>query len=504
MAHTEATPPRRRRRRRRLLPLIVLLVVAAIPAFGLWTLFSWSDARVEEDAENSVPPPPTTVVAPPPASDPLLNPFTTYRRMPTIISRDVSIEDFEAALVPFFGLLNERSCAAVSVDGIDVGAVGADRLVIPASNQKLLVAAVALEVLGPDYRYHTDVAVGTGPVDGVLDGDLYLIGGGDPLLSSDWYPTSNLDVFAVINPTSFDELADQVVAAGITRIEGDVIGDGTRYDDEYYAPGWGLGEAGLEAGPYDALMANDSRVFDDDLRAGDPVRAAAREFIILLEQRGVEVAGEPVNGQAPANTERIGRVRSAPMTAVVEEMLQTSDNNTAELLVKEIGYADPEPGTRPAGLRVMRQTLGQWGVDVDGLVLTDGSGLSEDNLLTCRAVLDVLQLHDVDGPIGSVLPVLGESGTLRSVVLTDEVLAGRLRGKTGTQDNPPFNEDPPAVKALSGYLPIDGGGAIEYSLILNGPTISDQSEYRPIWHAFAEALATYPSGPSPAEIGLLP
>ena len=60
------------------------------------------------------------------------------------------------------------------------------------------------------------------------------------------------------------------------------------------------------------------------------------------------------------------------------------------------------------------------------------------------------------------------------------------------------------MKALSGYLPVDGGGAIEYALILNGPTISDQSEYRPVWDEFFDVLATYPSGPTPAEIGLLP
>ena len=118
-------------------------------------------------------------------------------------------------------------------------------------------------------------------------------------------------------------------------------------------------------------------------------------------------------------------------------------------------------------------------------------------------VLDVLQDDDVNGPIGSGLPVLGETGTLSEVVLTDDQLAGELRAKTGTLNNPPFNEDPPAVKALSGYVPIDGGGAIEFVLILNGPTISDQSEYRPIWEAFADVLETYPSGPAPSEIGLL-
>jgi len=482
----------------------VLLVVAAIPAFGLWTLFSWSDAQVEEDAENSVPPPPTTIVAPPPAPDPLLNPFTTYRRMPTIISRDLSVEDFQAALVPFFGLLNERSCAAVSVDGIEVGAVGANRVVIPASNQKLPVAAAALDVLGEDFRYETRAAVAPGSVaEGVLTGDLYLIGGGDPLLSSSWYPTSNLERNPVVSPTNFNRLARLVGEAGITRIDGAVLGDATRYDDEFFAPGWLTGVAGLEAGPYDALMANDSRVLDDPLKANDPAEGAAREFTRMLEERGIEVAGAPARGEAPARAETIAAIQSAPMTEVVGEMLLNSDNNTAELLVKEIGLAANGNGTREAGLRAVRRALGDRGYDLSGVEFGDGSGLSLDNRLTCRLVLDVLQDDDVNGPIGSGLPVLGETGTLSEVVLTDDQLAGELRGKTGTLNNPPFNEDPPAVKALSGYVPIDGGGAIEFVLILNGPTISDQSEYRPIWEAFADVLETYPSGPAPSEIGLL-
>jgi serine-type D-Ala-D-Ala carboxypeptidase/endopeptidase (penicillin-binding protein 4) len=84
-----------------------------------------------------------------------------------------------------------------------------------------------------------------------------------------------------------------------------------------------------------------------------------------------------------------------------------------------------------------------------------------------------------------------------------------LSGKTGTLSNPPFNADPPAVKALAGYVVLDGAGAgagrgagaVEYVLVLNGPTISDQSEYRPVWNAMVDALATYPAGAAPGELG---
>jgi D-alanyl-D-alanine carboxypeptidase/D-alanyl-D-alanine-endopeptidase (penicillin-binding protein 4) len=188
------------------------------------------------------------------------------------------------------------------------------------------------------------------------------------------------------------------------------------------------------------------------------------------------------------------------MSSVVAEMLGNSDNNTAELVVKELGVTDTSPGTREAGLAVIRDQLAEWGVSVDSLALADGSGLSPDNRTTCAALAEVLARYDLDSPVGQGLPIAGQTGTLSDVFVGHSV-DGRLRGKTGTLNNPPFNADPPAVKALGGYLPIEGGGEVEYVLILNGPTISDQSEYRPIWDALADTLDTYPAGPTPAMLG---
>ncbi|MGI9644581.1 MAG: D-alanyl-D-alanine carboxypeptidase/D-alanyl-D-alanine endopeptidase [Ilumatobacteraceae bacterium] len=478
----------------------MLLLFAVIPATGLLALYRWSDAQVVDDNE-AAPAPPTTNVAPPPPAPPLVTDVFTMRRVPTIISRDLNIAEFQRQLVPFLGTVNSRSCAAVSVDGVPIGSQHADLAVIPASNEKLVVAATALDVLGPEYRYTTDVAVAVSPVNGVVEGDLYLVGGGDPLLSSDWYPTSNLERYPVTSPTSLDTLADRVVAAGITEVRGAVIGDGSRYDDEFFAPGWGIGVAGLEAGPYDALLVNDARVLGEDQRADDPNAGGAREFARLLRDRGVVVAGGGAAGVAPAGTVTVvASIDSAPMSDVVGEMLANSDNNTAELVVKEVGFAETGVGSREAGLEVMLGTLAEWGIDTTAIVLDDGSGLSLENRLTCGALLTLLQNSPVDGPIGTGLPVAGVSGTLADIFVEHPV-AGRLSGKTGTLNNPPFNEDPPAVKALAGFVAVDGGGAVEYVLVLNGPTISDQSEYRPVWNALADVLATYPAGAAPAELG---
>lgn len=484
-------------------PLLVLTAFALVPALVLYALFAWSSSNVDDN--EAAPTPPTTIVAPPLPSEPLANPMLTFRRMSALVSRDLNIEQFAADLAPFLATVNDRSCATVSVDGAPVGSINGDLAVVPASTQKLIVAAVALEVLGDDHQYTTRVVSGDAPVDGVVDGDLVLVGGGDPLLSSDWYPTSGLERRPVFDATSLDTLADRVEASGVTGITGDVLGDGSRYDDEFFAPGWGDGVAGLEAGPYDSLLVNDARVLDEAQRGSNSNEAAAQEFMRLLTERGITVGGAPGVGLAAdvsADPFELAAIDSIALPGVVAEMLTNSDNNTAEMLVKEIGFdATGEVGTRQAGLDAMADQLGAWGVDTTAIVLADGSGLGLANRLTCDALVAVLQRSDPDDTIGAALPVAAETGTLEDA-FTDSSVAGRLLAKTGTLNNPPFNEDPPAVKALAGYLPVEGGSAVEFALLLNGPTISDQSEYRPIWAQLADSLDTYPAGASPADVGL--
>ena len=487
-------------------PFVVLLLFALVPALALFALFRWSDGQVVEETGGAPPPP---VVAPPLPPDPLANPVMTFRRVSSTVSRGLNVEQFTTDVVPFLASINDRSCVAISVDGELVGTQNPELAVIPASTEKLIVAAVALDVLGEQHRFETTVSASSLPVEGVIDGDLVLVGGGDPLLTSSWYPTSNLERRPVINATSLDELADRVQAAGVTSVTGAVLGDGSRHDDEYFAPDWGTGVAGLEAGPYDALLVNDARVLGEDQRGADPNAAAAREFARLLADRGIEVAGGSAAGEISSvggSPVEIAAIESQPLTGVIEEMLRNSDNNTAEMLVKEIGLGASAGGaiggTRQAGLDIMTSTLVDWGVDVTNVVLSDGSGLSLTNRLTCSALIAVLQRFDPSDAVGSALPVAAESGTLADA-FGNHPVAGRLLGKTGTLNNPPFNADPPATKALAGYLPIEGGGAVEYALILNGPTISDQSEYRPVWDSLADVLVTYPSGASPADLGLL-
>jgi D-alanyl-D-alanine carboxypeptidase/D-alanyl-D-alanine-endopeptidase (penicillin-binding protein 4) len=478
-------------------PVPALVALALVPALLLWVVFRWADGRAEAAAGTE--PATDAPAASTPESARLATGVLSFRRTSGELSRRLNMAAFQQGAQPLMDAVGEGSCAAISLNGTMVGSKAPDTVVIPASNMKNLVAAVAADVLGTDFTYTTSV-VGPAPSGGVVQGDVHLVGGGDPLLSSDWYAASGMERMPVFNATSLDELAQRVAAAGVTTIQGSVLGDGSRYDDEFYVDTWGPDVAGIEAGPYDALMANDARVLGEDQRAGEPNEAAAREFVRLLGERGVAVTGSAGVGTAPAGAAELASIESQPLTAVLAEMLTNSDNNTAELVLKELGYQQSQQGTREAGAAVVTAALQSWGVSTAGLVIGDGSGLSLDNRVSCTTMLQVLQHAGFDGPVGQGLAIGGQTGTL-SDAFADTTVAGRIRGKTGTLMNLPFDQDPPAVKALSGYLPVEGGEAIEYVLILNGGMITEQSEYRPIWAELVTALTSYPAVVSPAELG---
>ncbi|MEM9517259.1 MAG: D-alanyl-D-alanine carboxypeptidase/D-alanyl-D-alanine-endopeptidase [Actinomycetota bacterium] len=491
-------------------PLLALLIIAVVPAVALLVLFRWTDDRADsyDSAREleALDAPPTTVdsatddgeaVADEPMVEALDVELFDYRRAPEPIALVASVNRLAEAVEPVFTFVSSDSCAAISVDGVDAASFNPDLPVIPASNQKLLTALAAWEVLGPEHRFVTRV---TAPpiVDGVVSGDLYLIGGGDPLLTTADFPIED-DVYPAFNTTSLDALADAVVAAGVQVVGGAVVGDGTRYDDEYAVDGWGPGVAFVDAGPYDALFVNDGRELGNSGPSSDPVDAAADEFERLLEARGVIVTNGSTIGVADPAAAEIAAVQSAPLADVLAEMLTNSDNNTAELMVKEIGVADSGEGSRAAGLTAMDRVLRERGVPMDGVAFFDGSGLSPQNRVTCATVLEVV--HQLAAtPVAGGMAVAGERGTL-ALEFVDNPVAGRLTGKTGTLNNEPFDADPPAVKALAGYLDQGEAGTVEFALILNTPDVTVDDKFRPLWLALAERLDTFPSGPSAGELG---
>lgn len=473
--------------KRRVNPVVALIVLAAIPAIALGAFWRFADARR--------PPPVVQPVAPDPASMPaaMSTPLLSVRRAPAVLSRQVNLASLQAALQPLLESVDDNRCFALAIDGQQVAAKNETLPLSPASNLKILTAAAALDVLGPGFTYATKV-VGVLGADGVVDGDLYLVGGGDPVLASEWWNGNN-PKWPPFNETSLEALADAIQQHGVTRITGGLVGDGSRYDDEYFAPTWAAADHVTQAGPIDALLANDSWQ-TPQVAAKDPALGAAAVLRSMLQDRGITV-GDATTGVTPAGGATIAEVQSQPLPAILAEMLTTSDNNSAEMILKEIGYAAKGQGTRAAGLQVIMEKLAAWGIPTEGVVLVDGSGLSDANRLTCAAILGVLEHGSATDAVGEGMPVAGKEGGTLYDAFTNTPLVGKLHGKTGSL-NPNCNPGQLGAKSLGGYVPQPSGGAIEFVLLQNGECIANN--YKPLWDQLGQALAPYPTGPSAATL----
>jgi D-alanyl-D-alanine carboxypeptidase len=121
--------------------------------------------------------------------------------------------------------------------------LNADRYFVPASNMKLFTTALALAKLGADYRFHTTLEThGSISPDRTLDGDLFLVGRGDPNLSNRKFPYELKEEFDGAPEKALAELADSLVAKGVKQITGDVIGDDSYFPREPYPDGWEIGD----------------------------------------------------------------------------------------------------------------------------------------------------------------------------------------------------------------------------------------------------------------------
>jgi D-alanyl-D-alanine carboxypeptidase/D-alanyl-D-alanine-endopeptidase (penicillin-binding protein 4) len=458
--------------------LVVIAGLAAIPAILLTGVWQYADAQVPAPTTTT-----TTTVAPPPAPA-LDTSLLSYRRHPEPLAEQAAADETAriqaASSQALLDLVPDGSCVRLVAGDTVVAEEGTGTPVIPASNQKLLVAAVALDVLGPDYRFRTELH-SLAPVAGVVPGNLYLVGGGDPVLRTAGVPDPQ--THPAFNTTALESLADQVVAMGITTIEGDVVGDGSRYDDEFRVPTWGEGITSAEAGPYDALLVNDGLISEGNYGL-DPSRSAARIFYDLLAARGVVIGGSAANSARPADAglAPLASIESLPLTEVLVELLHTSDDNTAEMLVKEIGFTAAGQGTRQAGLDTIRSTLAGWAVPAAGLELYDGSGLDRGNRVTCETLLALLTATPVSAELVALLPVAGRDGTLAEQLLGTPA-EGEMRAKTGTLTD---------VKALSGSLPDAHRRPVEFSLVLNAPDADEPSVYGPVWESLVELIDEYP------------
>ena len=425
-------------------------------------------------------------------------------------------------------------------DGRTIFAHNAQKLFNPASNQKLVTTAAALYYMGPSYRFRTDVRRSGTIKGGVLDGDLYVIGRGDPTLTTE-------TLFGLVN---------EVAMRGVSKVDGDLIVDDTFFDSVFEGPGWDqeIGDHAYAA-PIGALSVNfntfalrilpgstagkpleaevwppvpsvevivkgrtrgrnrrgriwigTTRQPDDSVRVTvrgalstsdqngriarrrvhNPTRYAGEMIYEMLKMRGVEVTGRVRAGAVdPRSTAYLYTHRSAPLSTICSTLNKYSNNFMAEQVLKTLGAeVQGAPGTWSKGRQTLSKFLTELGVPPDSFVLANGSGLNDTNRVTPTQITLLLQqMHqrfELRPEFVASLAVAGDSGTINGRFENSPAVS-RLRAKTGSLTG---------VSALSGYVMTKSNEVFAFSIMMN--------DYRGrasmMWHIQDEigiALAEY-------------
>lgn len=422
-------------------------------------------------------------------------PLLTARRVPARLVEPASRAALAQRLQQVVDDSPPNTCLVVSEDGEDLFVHQNDLPVVPASTMKLVTALTVLDAFGDDHVFTTEVRgdVGDG---GVVAGDLWLVGGGDPLLSTAEY----IDGFEEPLPrhSRLEDLADAAVAAGVTEVRGAVVGDETSFDRDRYVDAWPERFAtNNQSGPLSALLVNDGFVdFPSNGRrqalstaVGDPASHAAGLLTQLLAERGVAVQGAPRSGVANPDVAVVAQLESLPLSEIVAQMLTRSDNTTAEVLVKNLGVLVAGTGSTAAGNEASVGVLEEAGLSVDGVVLDDGSGLAGTSRLTCGLLENLLEETGATSTIADGLAVAGETGTLRNRFGGTPV-QGRMRAKTGTLNQ---------TTALAGFVTTEQERELVFAYVANDDFIT--GEIIRLQDELGAALVDYPQGPDLALLG---
>lgn len=347
---------------------------------------------------------------------------------------------------------------------------------VPASTTKLLTAVTALATIEPGTTFSTST---------VLDGGtLVLVGGGDPLLERAPDPdlADRADLLTLARRTAA-ALRDQGV--GSVRLG---------YDDSLFTgpawnPSWPVTYRDVVA-PITALMVDDGRPVSGFGRVAEPSRAAAEVFAAALRGRGIRVLESPTRVVA-GDAEPVASVESAPVAELVDQLLQVSDNETAEVLLRHAGAAAPGTaasgaGSTAAGLAAVRGVLADRDVPFP-VRQRDGSGLSRDNLVEPSTLVQLLQAvvaSDADDPVRALLPGLPVAGFSGSLALRFDGLApaavGRVRAKTGTLRG---------VRSLAGVVVARDGTPMVFALMADRIPEDDDETAEALLDRAAAALA---------------
>jgi D-alanyl-D-alanine carboxypeptidase/D-alanyl-D-alanine-endopeptidase (penicillin-binding protein 4) len=436
----------------------------------------------------------------------LTTPLLSLRRVPQLVGFAAATSKLDGSLDAALAMRQweqspAQACLVVQAGTTTLYSHNPSLPVLPASNLKLLTATAALDKLPANDRFVTAVDADAPPANGVVTGNLYLVGGGDPLLYTPDYAATLPDPAEPYD--NLNTLASQVRAAGVTMVTGSVIGDESRYDSQRSVASWVPSYLSTgEAGPLSALEVNDgfATFKPAPVPAPQPAQQAATTFTAALKAAGVTVTGPPAAGTAPAHAVGLTQLASPPLPKVLGVILQRSDNTGAELVTKELGRQVSGAGTTAAGIAVIVADLTADGLPTSGLQMKDGSGLDRGDRATCQLILATLERGGATGAVGQQLPVAARSGTLAGR-FGGTAAAGRLRAKTGTLDG---------VAALSGFVApaaaaaggIAGGAGEAFSLISN--SVVTEATGEAIGNRVGVVVAQFPQMPPLAAIGPQP
>lgn len=425
----------------------------------------------------------------------------------------------------------------------------AGKLFLPASNAKLVTAAVALAQLGADYRSHTSF-YGRAPYrDGTMPGDLVVVGRGDPSVS---------DSLAGDAMQPLRDIADSLRAGGIVRIAGRLRRGGDAFPGDTLGLGWAWDD--LDAGyaaPVDELLFNEgfvrvtvygaerpggavrvairpsssvltindiavetvrsccaerSRVrvtgsvngerpsvaLSGTVRAGDsttvsvalryPAQAYLAAFAEALESRGVSL-GLGVEADPLADTTGLtllAQRESPPLAAVLAAFQKPSQNQIGEMLLRSVGLERTGVGSADSGMAVVRRQLAAWGVDSSAAALRDGSGLSRHNYISPEAIVRVLHVMRHREDFDAYYQALPLGGV-------DGTIRERLRGTPAMANVRAKTGTLDKARALSGYVTTADGRTLLFSLIANNHTVPNREVER-VQDAILVYLASMDAG----------
>jgi serine-type D-Ala-D-Ala carboxypeptidase/endopeptidase (penicillin-binding protein 4) len=326
---------------------------------------------------------------------------------------------------------------------------------IPASTMKVLTCAAALSILGPDHRFKTSVV-------SPKAGQIVLVGGGDPYLATkasaeDYAPRA-----------SIGDLARRTAAALSQRKITEVrLG----YDDSLFAgpawnPWWPDGYHD-QVSRVSALWVNEGRGGSSvGPRSANPAKQAATEFAKALKKRGVSVSAIAA-AKAPSSSAELAAVSSWPLQRIVEQILMMSDNDAAEVMLRQAAIGAGRRGTTANGVAVVREKLIELGAWHEGSNITDGSGLARETKVPAATLATLLRLaagnkHSELRPLVTGLAVAGVEGSLQIRFSDDASLAGRgvVRAKTGTLRK---------VHSLAGVVRTADGSLLSFAFLINNP-----------------------------------